>query len=81
MSEKIAEDIRGNIPEEIIDQLKILMEDTSIESLNRGLRNMLIDYLRLQADGLPANIEDFLGDIYILFQLLDAISDHRAEEK
>ncbi len=42
---------------------------------SRGLRNMLVDYLSLQADGNRAFMDDLLIDIQLLFDLLDVAAD------
>jgi len=49
--------------------------------LNRVLRNMLIDYLQFNKDGLSLDFNTALHQLSLLFNLLDVITDEQRMDK
>ena len=56
---------------------------TTVDSklFSRALRNMLIDYLQFNKDGLPLDFNTALHQISLLFNLLDVITDEQRRDK
>ncbi len=50
-------------------------ENVPAARLSRNLRNLLLQYLALQKDGHPFNIDDLLADLIPLFELLDGMEE------
>jgi len=69
------------ITEELLDNLKIFLQDHSIERVTRNLRRIFLDYLRHQMEFLPAGFEECISDMYDLFELLDVAEDETKDWK
>lgn len=55
-----------------IEQLKSFMENTHIPSLNRSLRNIMLEYMA-NKNSYDSSREYFVSDMIYLFALLDAL--------
>jgi len=58
------------------DQLLTRFKESSTPArLSRNLRNLLLQYLTIQKDGHPFDIDDLLTDLIPLFELLDGMEE------
>ncbi|PZF72581.1 hypothetical protein [Taibaiella soli] len=55
------------------DALIHFVNNCNAGRLSKGLRNILLDYIRLQFEVLPVGFEELLGDFFTFFELMDAI--------
>ena len=64
----------SKLTKKLIEEFDSFLEYVSPERLSRNLRNLFISHLEYEKDH-PLYFDDLIGDLYILFQLLDLSED------
>lgn len=57
--------------ENLLHALETFLENVPPQRLSRNLRKMFLLYLCAEKAGLPLDFEDFVLDLYMLFEFLD----------
>jgi hypothetical protein len=73
--------MQTKITKQTLNYFNEFVINTDSKLLNRTLRNMLIDYLQFNKDGLPLDFNSALHQISLLFNLLDVITDEQRRDK
>lgn len=71
---------RPEISESLLTEVENLLAYPNLKRLNRNLRKMLMLYLSYEKDGLPLDFEDFMTDLYLLYEFLDRVEDEVSDQ-
>lgn len=72
----LAQSLRNPVRSKVlIDSFKSYLENHPPKTVNRNIRDVLLEYIRTVQSGYPVNLKEILGDFTALMELLDLAED------